>query len=125
MTSDGPDKVAPSETVMSFVMPSAETCRTDLRGVFCNHVNFLASRRAAAAYFSSEMIPLDQRHLVPPQAYSYRGTEEQIVFSDYWLLRLAQQTPSSAVVTAATSDSAVNQISAKTTGTPYKDYWID
>ena len=34
---------------MSFVMPRAETCRTDLRGVFCNRVNFLSSRQAATA----------------------------------------------------------------------------
>jgi alkylmercury lyase len=50
VTSDGPEAVAPRETVMSFVMPSADNCCTDLRGVFCNHVNFLASRQAAAAW---------------------------------------------------------------------------
>lgn len=30
----------------------------------------------AAAYFSSEMIPLDERYIIPPEAYGYRGTEE-------------------------------------------------
>jgi len=52
VTLDGPEEVMPRETVMSFVMPRAETCRTDLRGIFCNHVNFFSSRQAAAAWLA-------------------------------------------------------------------------
>jgi|GEM_PF-1898757 len=33
------------------------------------------AREAAAAYFSSEMIPLPDRHIIPPAAYSYRAPE--------------------------------------------------
>ena len=37
-------------TVMSFVMPETGACRADLRGTFCDHVNFFASRRAADSW---------------------------------------------------------------------------
>ncbi len=50
VTGGGPEAVTPGDAVMSFVMPSAETCRADLRGVFCNHVNFLSSPKAGAAW---------------------------------------------------------------------------
>ena len=52
VTLDGPEEVAPRETAMSFVMPGTETCHTDLRGVFCNRVNFLASGQAADAWLA-------------------------------------------------------------------------
>ncbi len=52
VTEEGPQAVTPGETVMSFVMPSTDTCCTDLRDVFCNHVNFLASRQAGAAWLA-------------------------------------------------------------------------
>ena len=31
-------------------MPDVENCCADLRGTFCNHVNFLASRQAGTAW---------------------------------------------------------------------------
>ena len=52
VTKDGPEEVAPGETVMSFVMPSADTCCADLRGAFCDHVNFLSSRKAGAVWLA-------------------------------------------------------------------------
>lgn len=42
---DGLEVNEAGDAVMSFVMPDAENSRSDLRGVFCNHVNFFASRR--------------------------------------------------------------------------------
>jgi len=46
VTEAGPRFVEPSHAVMSFVMPDAKTRCGDLRGAFCNHVNFLASPEA-------------------------------------------------------------------------------
>ncbi len=47
VTPKGPRDMDPGSTVMSFVMPTAEKHCGDLRGAFCNHVNFLASREEA------------------------------------------------------------------------------
>ncbi len=44
---DGLDLNKADDAVMSFVMPDAENCCTDLRGAFCNHVNFFASRQSS------------------------------------------------------------------------------
>lgn len=49
----GPDQlewVEPEGAVMSFVMPDHESCCADLRGSFCNHVNFFASRQAGGRW---------------------------------------------------------------------------
>jgi len=45
VSKDGLDLHEAGDAVMSFVMPDAENCCTDLRGAFCNHVNFFASRQ--------------------------------------------------------------------------------
>lgn len=50
VTADGPRGLVPEGTMMSFVMPDAEKCCGDLRGVFCNHVNFLASPDASRTW---------------------------------------------------------------------------
>jgi len=36
------------------------------------------ARAAAAAHFASETIPLDERHIIPPEAYSYRNLDEEM-----------------------------------------------
>ncbi len=44
-----PDRIVASEpeyAVMSIVAPDGKTCRDNLRGAFCNHVNFFADRAA-------------------------------------------------------------------------------
>jgi alkylmercury lyase len=46
VSKDGLEVSVAGAAVMSFVMPDAENCCADLRGTFCNHVNFFASRRA-------------------------------------------------------------------------------
>lgn len=50
VTEDGLEDTQPNGAVMSFVMPDVEKCCADLRGAFCNHVNFLASRQAGAVW---------------------------------------------------------------------------
>ena len=40
------EMIEPDDAVMSFVMPDQGSCCADLRGTFCNHVNFFASREA-------------------------------------------------------------------------------
>ena len=50
VTKDGLEDIQPNGAVMSFVMPEVENCCADLRGAFCNHVNFLASRQAGAGW---------------------------------------------------------------------------
>ena len=42
----GLEAVEPDGAVMSFVMPDHESCCADIRGAFCNDVNFFASRQA-------------------------------------------------------------------------------
>ncbi len=42
----GLEVIEPDGAVMSFVMPDHGSCCADMRGTFCNHVNFLASRQA-------------------------------------------------------------------------------
>jgi len=44
------EAIEPEPAVMSFVMPDQERRCTDLRGSFCNHVNFFASRRAGEVW---------------------------------------------------------------------------
>lgn len=44
VTPDGPQQIEPVDTVMSFVMPDQEDLCGNLRGAFCNYVNFFASR---------------------------------------------------------------------------------
>jgi alkylmercury lyase len=44
---DGPRQIEPPTTVMSFVMPGPEDICGNLRGAFCNHVNFFATRKIA------------------------------------------------------------------------------
>ena len=46
VTQEGLEDVQPSGAVMTFVMPESRSHCADLRGAFCNHVNFLASRQA-------------------------------------------------------------------------------
>lgn len=50
VTPDGLEDVEPSGAVMTFVMPESGSHCADLRGAFCNHVNFLASRQASGAW---------------------------------------------------------------------------
>jgi len=49
---DGLESNGSSGAVMSFVMPDKDSCRADLRGTFCNHVNFFASYRAAGVWLA-------------------------------------------------------------------------
>ncbi len=66
VTPEGVDDIEPSDTVMSFVMPGAAQCHEDVRGAFCNFVNFLASREAGAAWRSrnpgAEIISLEEAY---------------------------------------------------------------
>jgi hypothetical protein len=34
-----------------------------------------AVRKTSAVYFSSEMIPLDERHSIPPEGYGYQASD--------------------------------------------------
>jgi alkylmercury lyase len=47
VTSDGVEHPDPEDAVLSFVTPDADACCADIRGSFCRHVNFFASRQAA------------------------------------------------------------------------------
>lgn len=53
VTPEGPREVTPGSTMMSFVMPEAKKCCDDLRGSFCNYVNFLASPEAGKIWQQS------------------------------------------------------------------------
>lgn len=49
---DGVQAANPAAAVMSFVTPDNGRCHTDLRGTFCNHVHFFASRPAAEIWLA-------------------------------------------------------------------------
>jgi alkylmercury lyase len=59
----GLEAVEPDGAVMSFVMPDQGSCCADLRGAFCNHVNFFASRQAGEIWLRNNtkavMLSLD------------------------------------------------------------------
>ncbi len=46
----GIEQSDPSSAVLSLVSPDAETCRTNIRGAFCNHVNLFESYDAFALW---------------------------------------------------------------------------
>jgi alkylmercury lyase len=43
---DGVGRATPPQPVMSIIAPDADACCSDLRGAFCNQVNFFADRAA-------------------------------------------------------------------------------
>ena len=45
-TPEGVEEIAPAEAVLSFVTPDLAACNADIRGAFCCHVAFYASREA-------------------------------------------------------------------------------
>jgi len=45
-------RVNPAQPVMSLVAPDGDACCEDLRGAFCNHVNFFADENAFASWAS-------------------------------------------------------------------------
>ena len=47
VTPEGVKRLDPEDAVLSFVTPDADACCADIRGSFCRHVNFFASRQAA------------------------------------------------------------------------------
>lgn len=57
---------SPEGVVMSLIDIDAEACRNDLRGSFCNHVNFFASEAAFRGWADGqpghECVTLDQAH---------------------------------------------------------------
>ena len=48
--SDGAAPITPPNPVMSIIAPDHEACCSDLRGAFCNHVNFFADQSAYAQW---------------------------------------------------------------------------
>lgn len=48
---DGVTQLAPADAVVSIALPDDNVC--DVRGTFCNHVHFFASREAASAWVAS------------------------------------------------------------------------
>ena len=79
VTKDGLEDVQPDGAVMSFVMPEVENCCTDLRGAFCNHVNFLASRQAGVAWLERNA---DAAILSLHDAFALGQIRNQSGFSD-------------------------------------------
>lgn len=67
------------------------------------------ARAAAAAHFASETIPLDERHIIPPEAYSYRTLDDEMESPQ-------GSNPDSRVAQGYPTDSI---------GTPSSHHWID
>ncbi|EDP64787.1 N-acetylglucosaminyl transferase [alpha proteobacterium BAL199] len=79
VTPQGVSDIEPAETVMSFVMPTAEARCTDLRGSFCNHVNFYASPAAGDAWLADHP---NGRIITPQEAFRLAGIRNRAAFGE-------------------------------------------
>lgn len=69
--------VSPRDTVISFVTPDAAAVQRELRRVFCRHVRFLVSARAAASKLSDGITLL-----TPRRAHRLGAIRNRTVFGD-------------------------------------------
>ena len=71
--------VEPASAVVSFVTPSKARCEADIRGAFCRHVNFFATREAATAWQSDHG---DASVFAIEQAYELAALRNRVAFGD-------------------------------------------
>ena len=73
------DRVEPQTAVVSFVTPDKARCEADIRGAFCQHVNFFSTSEAATAWQSDHG---DASVFTMEQAFELAALRNRVAFGE-------------------------------------------